>query len=37
VRTDKFSLGRMLDDSEVKIPTLLSVFSRRDVGSAYIE
>jgi hypothetical protein len=37
VRTDKFSLGRMLDGSEVKIPTLLSVFSRRDAGSAYIE
>jgi hypothetical protein len=37
VRTDKFSLGKMLDGSEVKIPTLLSVFSRRDAGSAYIE
>jgi hypothetical protein len=37
VRTDKFSLGKMLDGSKVKIPTLLSVFSRRDTGSAYIE
>ncbi len=37
VRTDKFSLDEMLDGSEVKIPTLLSVFSRRDAGSAYIE
>jgi hypothetical protein len=27
----------MLDGSKVKIPTLLSVFSRRDAGSAYIE
>jgi hypothetical protein len=39
VRTDKFSLGTMLDGSKVKIPTLLSVFSRRggkgDTGSAY--
>jgi hypothetical protein len=41
VRTDKFSLGTMLDGSKVKIPTLLSVFSRRgkdgNTGSAYIE
>ena len=37
VRTDKFSLGKLLDGSKVKIPTLLSVFSRRDAGSAYIE
>jgi hypothetical protein len=34
VRTDKFSLGKMLDGSKVK---MLSVFSRRDAGSAYIE